>query len=149
MRKFIIFIIFFIIIVSIMTFCLTRSTEINEDNEEAIVTDTELKEYRNSLIANSKKYEHYLTEEEINQKVQEYKEMLINIAKSKAKTKGMDIKQALKISLIICSVFCLVLFVIFYLKNAQYNELLGSSFDSDNTNDNMRRLRHFFFGRWF
>ena len=43
----------------------------------------------------------------------------------------------------------LILFVIFHLKNAQYNELFGSSFGSDNTNDNMRGLRRFFFGRWF
>lgn len=130
MRK---FIIFFIILVSIMTFCLTHSNKINEEN---VVTDTELKEYR-----------YHLTEEEINQKVQEYKEMQINIAKSKAK--GMDTKQALKISLIVCSLCYIILFVIIHFKNTQYNELFGSSFGSDNTNDNMRGLRRFFFGRWF
>ena len=141
MRK---FIIFFIIMVSIMTFCLTRSNKINEEN---VVTDVELNEYRNSLIVGFEKYGYHLTDEELNQKVQEYKEMQISIAKSKAK--GMDTKQALKISLIVCSVCCLVLFIIFHLKNAQYNELFGSSFGSDNTNDNMRGLRRFFFGRWF
>ena len=71
MRK---FIIFFIILVSIMTFCLTRSNKINEEN---VVTDTELKEYRNSLISGLEEYGYHLTEEEINQKVQEYKEMQI------------------------------------------------------------------------
>ena len=141
MRK---FIIFFIIMVSIMTFCLTRSNKINEEN---VVTDTELKEYWNSLISSFEKYGYHLTEEELNQKVQEYKEMQISIAKSKAK--GMDTKQALKMSLIVCSVCYIILFVIFHLKNAQYNELFGSSFGSDNTNDNMRGLRRFFFGRWF
>ena len=141
MRK---FIIFFIILVSIMTFCLTRSNKINEEN---VVTDTELKEYRNSLISGLEEYGYHLTEEEINQKVQEYKEMQINIAKSKAK--GMDTKQALKISLIVCSLCYIILFVIIHFKNTQYNELFGSSFGSDNTNDNMRGLRRFFFGRWF
>ena len=141
MRK---FIIFFIILVSIMTFCLTRSNKIDEEN---IVPDTELNEYRNSLIASFEKYGHNLTEEEINKKVQEYKEMKISIAKSKAK--GMDTKQAFKTSLIVCSILCVVLFIIVNLKNAQYNELFGSSFGNDNTNHNMRGLRRFFFGRWF
>lgn len=136
-------IIFFIIIVSVMTFCLTRSKKINEEN---VVTDAELNEYRNSLIASFEKHGYYLTDEELNQKVQEYKELQISIAKSKAK--GMDTKKAFKTSLIVCSICCVVLFIILHLKNVQYNELLGSSFGSDNTNDNMRGLRRFF-GRWF
>ena len=138
------FIIFFIIMVSIMTFCLTRSNKINEGN---VVTDTELKEYQNSIISSFEKYGYHLTEAELNQKVQEYKEMQISIAKSQAK--GMDTKQALKISLIVCSVCFIILFVIFHLKNAQYNELFGNSFGSDNKNDSMRGLRRFFFGKWF
>lgn len=115
MRK---FIIFFIIIVSIMTFCLTRSNKINKEN---VVTNTELEEYRSSLINGSEKYGYHLTEEEVNKKVQEYKEMKINITKSKSKS--MNLKQALKISLIICSIFCIILFIILYLKKALYNEL--------------------------
>ncbi len=127
-----------------MTFFLTRSNKIDEEN---IVTDTELIEYRNSLIATYEKYGYSVTEEEINQKVQEYEEMQISIAKSKAK--GMDTKQAFKTALIICSICCISLFVIFHLKNAQYSELFGNSFSRDNTNDNMRGLRRFFFGKWF
>ena len=136
------FFIFFIIMVSIITFALTRSGKINE---EEVVSDTELKEYRNSLMINFKKYGYNLTEEEINQKVQEYKETQINIAKSKAK--GMDTKQAWKISLIISSISCVLLFGVFSLKEVKYNELFGSSFGSDNTNDNMKKLRGFFFDK--
>ena len=141
MRK---FIIFFIIMVSIMTFCLIRPNKINKEN---VVTDAELNEYRNSLIAGFEKYGYHLTDEELNQKVEEYKEMQINIAESRSKS--MDTKQAFKTSLIVCSICCVILFVIFHLKNAQYNELFGNSFGSNNINDNMKGLRRFFFGRWF
>ncbi len=136
--------IFFIIMVSIMTFCLTRSKEIDEGS---VVTEEEIAQYRNSLIETYEKYGHKVTDEEINKQIQDYKERKITIAKSKAK--GMDFSTALKISIIVCFISCIVLFIIFHLKNAQYNELFGSSFGSDNTNDPMRGLRRFFFGRWF
>lgn len=137
-------IIFFIIMVSIMTFCLTRSKEIDEGK---IVTEEEIAQYKESLLDTYKKYGYDVTDEEIDKQVQNYKDMQISIAKSKAE--GMDFKKALKTSLIACSICCIVLFIVFHLKNAQYNELFGSSFGSDNTNDPMRGLRRFFFGRWF
>ena len=99
------------------------------------------------LIAGFEKYGYHLTDEELNQKVEEYKEMQINIAESRSKS--MDTKQAFKTSLIVCSICCVILFVIFHLKNAQYNELFGNSFGSNNINDNMKGLRRVFFGRWF
>lgn len=138
------FIIFFIIMVSIMTFCLTRSREIDEGK---VATEEEISQYKESLLDSYKEYGYNITDEEINKQVQNYKDMQISIAKSKAK--GMDFKKALKTSLITCSICCIVLFIVFHLKNAQYNELFGSSFGSDNTNDPMRGLILFLFGRWF
>lgn len=141
MRK---FIIFFIIMVSIMTFVLTRSNKINEGN---VVTDTELKEYRNSLIDDFEKYGYNFTEDEINEKVQKYKEMQISIAKSKSK--GMDVKLALKTSLKVCTVLCLLLFILFNFKKAEYNVLLNNSLRSDKEDDDMGKLWYFFFDRRF
>lgn len=127
-----------------MTFCLTRSKEIDEGS---VVTEEEIVQYRKSLIETYEKYGRKVTDEEINEQIQDYKEMKISMAKSKAK--GMDFSTALKTSVIVCFICCIVLFIIFHLKNAQYNELFGNSFGSNNTNDSMRGLRRFFFGRWF
>lgn len=137
-------IIFFIIMVSIMTFGLTRSREIDETK---VVTEEELAEYKQILLDTCEKYGYDITDEEINKQIQYYKDMQIATAKSTAE--GMEFKEALKTSLIVCSICCIVLFIVFHLKNAQYNELFGSSFGSDNTNDPIRGLRRFFFGRWF
>lgn len=138
------FIIFFLIVVSIMTFSLTRSKEVDETN---IVTTDEIEQYKQSLLNTYKKYGYTISETELNKNVQKYIDTQTSIAKSKAS--GMEFKQALKISLIVSSIFFILLFFLFHLKTAQYNEIFGNSFCDTETNTPLNKIRHFFFGRWF
>lgn len=91
-----------------MTFCLTRSREIDEKN---VVTTEEINQYKQTLEYGYRQYGFNVTDEEINKQVQEYKYMRISMAKSDAK--GMELKDDLKISVITSFIFCIILFIAF------------------------------------
>lgn len=115
------FIMLFIIIVPVMTFALTYS---NPVSEEEAVSQKELDEYRNIVVASSEKVGYQLTEKELDEKVQEYKETQISTVQSQ--NKGMDIKQAFKTSLILSALCCGGFFIIVSLRWAQHRERFGS-----------------------
>lgn len=113
-------IIFFIIMVSILTFSLTRSRKVDEEN---VVTEEEITQYKESLINDLDKYGYNLTEEEITKQVENYKQIEISIAKSKAN--GLEFGKALKMSLIISALCCGGLFLFVSLTKSHYREFFG------------------------
>lgn len=110
-------IIFCVILILAMTFAFTRPVKIDEEN---IIGDTELEEYRNMLVAVCEKYEYPLTEEQIDQEVQAYKERKISIAKANAE--GMDVIPALIISLITCGGLLIVRILTFLHRRELYSK---------------------------
>lgn len=130
---------FFLITVFIMTFILTRPKKI----EEHVVTENEISQYRDSILANPN---YNVSENSVNAFINSY--IQINTRQA-GEEKGMEFGSALKFSAITVGITYAVLFLIYFLKNAQYNELFGSSFGGDNTSRPLQGLRRFFFGRWF
>lgn len=110
--------ILFIIMVSLMTFAFTRDKKVDETK---VVTENEIIQYKQSLVEIYSKYGVNYTEEEIDEKAQEYKKLQISIAKSKAE--GMEFGEALRTSLI-TSAICFVVFGgLIFLRVAHYREL--------------------------
>lgn len=101
-------ILFCVILILAMTFAFTRPVKINEEN---FIGNTELEGYRNMLVAVCEKYKYHLTEEQIDQEVQEYKERKIRIVKDREE--GMDVIPALILSCITCGGLLIVGILVF------------------------------------
>lgn len=136
------FLIFFIIMVSLMTLVLTSPK--GTTNSPA-VSNSEIENYRQRLISSG----YFNTEESINKAVNEYVELQTKVQESKRQ--GMSFGDALKTSIISSAIILGILFIIYQLKNAQYNELFGSHMgdSGDDRNYPLKGLMRFFFGRWF
>jgi len=133
------FIVFFIIMVSILTFAFTRSRKIDEEN---VVTEEELTQYKESLINTYDKYGYDLTEEEINKKLEDYKQIETSIANSK--TTGLEFGKALKMSFIISALCCGGLFLFVSLTKEHYRELYNKPYASSIELHNEKLQRNFF-----
>ena len=80
-----------------------------------------------------------MTEKEINKKVQEYKDTQISIAKVNAR--GMDFKEAFKISLVVSAICCEGFYLYVSLKKMHYGELLGGHFGGDRVTDSTELMK--------
>lgn len=133
-----VFILFGLMVLT-MTFALTRPSK----TQEHIVTDEEIEQYKNTILQDN----NNVSNEQLNILIDNY--VKVNTKTEKTK-KGMELGEAFKISFITSSVFCIILFLLFSLKNAQYNEIFGSSFGNSSGNESpLGSLMHFLFGRWF
>lgn len=138
------FLIFFILLVSLMTFVLTRPKGTTTTNN-TVVSNEEIENYRQNLINSGL----FHSEETIDTAINEYIELQTKAKQSKKQ--GMPFKEALKISFISSVAILGILFLIYQLKNAQYNEFFGSHMGdtTDNKNYPLKGFMRFFFGRWF
>lgn len=136
------FLIFFIIMVSIMTFVLMSPK--GTTNSPA-VSNSEIENYRQRLMSSGRSY----SEENINKAVEKYVEL--QTSAQERKKQGMPLGKALKTSIITSAIILGFLFIIYHLKNAQYNELFGSHMGNseDDRNYPLKGFIRFFFGRWF
>lgn len=136
------FLIFFILMVSLMTFVLTS---LKGSTNNPAISNEKIEIYRESLVNSG----YFNSEESINKAINDYVETQTKVQESKKQ--GMSFKDALKISIITSAIILGVLFIIYQLKNAQYNELFNSHMRSER-NDRKYPLKgfvRFFFGRWF
>lgn len=131
-----VFIFLFIFMTVLMVLVLTSPTKISED----IVTNEEIIEYKNSILASCSANGYNISNEMLNNLVERYAQS----STPERKLKGMEVGKALKIALITSAVFFGIIFIRYWLINAHYDELYGES-----TNGLMGRLRRFFFGKWF
>lgn len=118
MGKFKITCILFIIMVSLMTFSFTQDKKVDESK---VVTENKIASYK-QIILNTYTYNGFcgLTEEQIDQKIQEYIDLEISSAKSKAK--GMEFKEAFRLSLIISSICCVVFYLFYSMHDLHWAE---------------------------
>lgn len=122
----------FIIMVSLVTFYLTRDKKIDESN---IVTQEEIEDYKQITIDLYNKYGWELTEEKLNEEIQDYISLEISEAKSKAK--GMEFRDAFKMSLILSGISCGAIFLCLYFSKLHYGELYGGHFANDRIDDDL------------
>lgn len=127
--------IFFIIMVVGLTYSFTRPTVYKEE-----YINNEAAKYRNSLLNSYEKTGDNISEELLDNMVQDYIELSVK------KNNGMQFGEALKTSLII-SVICFGgFFLIIFLRRAHYSEFFGGHFASgritDNTELYKRKVRY-------
>ena len=118
--------IFFIIMVSLCTFALTRTKKFDENK---VVSEEELTEYRIALETHFNASGRNLSEEEINNHLENYRQTEISLAKSSSS--GLEFGQALKISIIISVLSCAGLFIIITLTKSHYREFYGNPYASN------------------
>ncbi len=135
------FLIFFIIMVSLMTFVLTRP---NGTTNSPAVSNSEIENYKQRLMSSGRSF----SEESINKAVEIYVERQTSAQKSKSQ--GMPFGKALKNSIITSAIILGILFIIYQLKSAQYNELFGSHMGNggDDKNYPLKGFMRFFFGKF-
>ena len=126
------FFIIFIIITSLLTFYLTSDKKINESN---IVTEAEIENYKQITIDIYNEYGWELTEEKLNEEIQDYISLEISEAKSKAK--GMEFRDAFRMSLIISGITCGAVFLYLYFSKLHDGELYGGHFAGDRIDDDL------------
>ena len=110
--------ILFVVIVAVTTWLLTLD---NEFDESKVVTEEELIEYKQSLIESSNKFGYTLTEEEMNERIQNH--TAIRIGRAKENAEGMEFKEALILSLKIYAIIFIVIGIIIFCRREHYNGL--------------------------
>lgn len=137
MRK--IFIIIYIILLLLVSYSLTIPREIDENS---IVSENDIQRYKSSLLEVYKKNGESITEEELEEAVQEYKAERIRLEKVSAS--GMSFGQALKNTTISSLIIFFVCYMMWFFKIAHRGELRGGHpFVGDETTMQGRREKEF------
>ena len=116
--------IFFIIMVIGLTYSLTRPTTYKEE-----YINNEAAKYRNSLLNTYKQNGDTISEELLENMVQDYIELSVK------KNHGMEFGEALKTSVIVSAICFGGFFLVIFINRTHYGEFFGGYFSSDRITD--------------